>query len=80
MMEEYSQQTDVSYRSSIFSLTILWIFVFLSQLFEIPNHIRGAEFGLTLSLASGSVFIVFLLVHLSLVVAQYSTIAPSRSV
>ena len=29
MMEEYSRQSDQTYRSSIFSLTVLWILVFL---------------------------------------------------
>ena len=29
MMAEYSRQTDQTYRSSIFSLTVLWILVFL---------------------------------------------------
>ena len=31
MMEEYSRQTDQTYRSSIFSLTVLWILVFLRE-------------------------------------------------
>ena len=47
-----------------------------SQLFEIPNHIRGSQFGLSLSLSCSCVFISFLLVQLFLVVAQYSKAAP----
>ena len=31
MMAEYSRQTDQTYRSSIFSLTVLWILVFVRQ-------------------------------------------------
>ena len=31
MMVEYSLQTDQTYRSSIFSLTVLWILVFLRE-------------------------------------------------
>ena len=31
MMVEYSRQTDQTYRSSIFSLTVLWILVFVRQ-------------------------------------------------
>ena len=50
-----------------------------SQLFEIPNHIQGAQFGLSLTLSCSCVFISFLLVQLFLVVAQYSKAAP-RSV
>ena len=78
MMAEYSQQKDTTYRSSIFSLTILWIFVFVSQLFEIPNHLRRDHFGLTFSLVSGSVFLCFLLAQLVVVVAQYSPAVSKR--
>ena len=31
MMVEYSRQTDQTYRSSIFSLTVLWLLVFLRE-------------------------------------------------
>ena len=48
-----------------------------SQLLEIPNHIGGSHFGLSLTLCSSCVFISFLLVQLVLVVAQYSKAAPS---
>lgn len=46
-------------------------------MFEIPNHLRGSQFGLSLSLCCSCVFISFLLVQLALVVAQYSKAAPS---
>ena len=78
LMAEYSRQTDTTYRSSLFSLTILWILVFASQLAEIPNHIRPGLFGLTLTITTGSVFILFLVVQLGLAVAQYSSSLPLR--
>ena len=49
-----------------------------SQLLEIPNHIGGSQFGLSLTLCSSCVFISFLLVQLVLVVAQDSKSAPPR--
>ena len=80
---EYNKQRDYSYRSSIFCLTILWIFVLLSEIIQIPNHINQMEkdpsfkFGMTMTLTTTIIFIIFLLFQLFLVIAQYSKSIPS---
>ena len=79
---EYSKQRDYSYRSSIFCLTILWIFVLLSEIIQIPNHINqmrnnpDLKFGMTMTLSTTCVFIVFLCVQLFIIIAQYSKSLP----
>ena len=79
---EYNKQRDYSYRSSIFCLTILWIFVLLSEIIQIPNHINqmkqdpNFKFGMTMTLTTTVIFIILLLVQLFLVIAQYSKNIP----
>ena len=80
---EYSKQRDYSYRSSIFCLTILWIFVLLSEIIQIPSHINqmkknpNLKFGMTMTLSTTCVFIIFLSVQLFIIIAQYSKSLPS---
>ena len=80
---EYSKQRDYSYRSSIFCLTILWMFVLLSEIIQIPNHINqmkknpNLKFGMTMTLSTTCVFIMFLCVQLFIIIAQYSKSLPS---
>ena len=80
---EYSKQRDYSYRSSIFCLTILWMFVLLSEIIQIPNHINqmkknpNLKFGMTMTLSTTCVFIIFLCVQLFIIIAQYSKSLPS---
>ena len=79
---EYNKQRDYSYRSSIFCLTILWTFVLFSEIIQIPNHINqmkkdpSLKFGMTTTLTTTVIFIIFLLVQLFLIVAQYSKSIP----
>ena len=81
---EYKKQKDNSYRSSIFCLLILWIFVLLSELIQIPNHLaqiqsnKSIKFGLTMTLSTTCIFISFLGMQLFLMVAHYSQHLPIK--
>ena len=80
---EYSRQRDCSYRSSIFCLAILWLLVLISEVLQVPNHIKKLheypylKFGMTMTLSTTSVFIIFLSSQLFIIVAQYSKSIPS---
>ena len=88
MERNYSQQNDYMYKSSLFCIVGLWIFLLISEIFQIPVHIQwghilqeknktSQDFPLVATISSTIFYLLVLSIQLFLVITESSKTIPS---